>query len=271
MKTRMMRTFAGAAALALALSLSACGSDDNGGAGGGGGGSASSDLELVSPGTLTVCSEIPYKPFEYEENGEFTGFDIDLSREIAERLDLELEVLPSAFDGLQSGAALNSQQCDMAASAMTITEERKANIDFSDGYYDSKQSLMVPADSDIASIDDLSGQTVGVQNNTTGEAFTRENAPADANITGFPGDADMFNAIQANQVDALLQDFPVNLEHTRDGRYKIVQEFETEEQYGFAAEKGASENLLAAVNEQLQAMRDDGTYDKLFEQFLSTE
>ncbi len=271
MKTRMMRTFAGAAALALGLSLSACGSDDNGGAGGGGGGSASSDLELVSQGTLTVCSEIPYKPFEYEENGEFTGFDIELVREIANRLELELQVLPSSFDGLESGAALNSQQCDLAASAMTITEERKANIDFSDGYYDSKQSLMVPADSDIASIDDLSGQTVGVQNNTTGEAFTRENAPADANITGFPGDADMFNAIQANQVDALLQDFPVNLEHTRDGEYEIVEQFETDEQYGFALEKDQSDKLLEAVNGALQEMRDDGTYQEIYDEYFAVD
>jgi polar amino acid transport system substrate-binding protein len=273
MTTRTMRTLAGAAALALGLSLSACGGDDNGGGGGGGGGNgaASSDLELVTPGTLKVCSEIPYKPFEYEEDGEFTGFDIDLTREIATRLDLELEVLPSSFDGLESGAALNSQQCDLAASAMTITEERKANIDFSDGYYESEQSLLVPTGSDIASIEDLAGQSVGVQNNTTGEDYTRANAPEGTDITGFPGDSDMFNAIQAGQVDALLQDLPVNLTHTEDGQYEIVERYPTAEEYGFALEKGASANLLAAVNEQLQEMRDDGTYDELYAKYFSTD
>jgi polar amino acid transport system substrate-binding protein len=268
MTTRLIRTLAGGAALALTLTMSACGGDEESPSTGSGGGS---ELELVQPGTLTVCSEIPYKPFEYEEDGEFTGFDIDLSREIAERLELELSVLPSAFDGLQSGAALNSQQCDMAASAMTINEERKANIDFSDGYYDSKQSLLVPADSDIASIEDLSGRSVGVQNETTGEAYTRENAPADAEIKGFPGDSDMFNAIQAGQVDALLQDLPVNLVHTEDGKFEIVEQYDTEEQYGFAFEKDKSDNLLAAVNEQLQAMRDDGTYDELYATYFSVD
>jgi polar amino acid transport system substrate-binding protein len=266
--TRRMRTFAVGAALALGLSLAACGSDEEGP---GASGDAGSDLELVDAGTLTVCSEIPYKPFEYEEDGEFTGFDIDLVREIATRLDLELEVLPSAFEGLQSGAALNSQQCDLAASAMTITEEREENIDFSDGYYDSQQSLLVAADSDIASIEDLSGRKVGVQNNTTGEAYTRENAPEDAEIIGFPGDADMYNALEAGQVDALLQDLPVNIEHARDGRYQIVEEFSTDEQYGFALEKDKSENLLAAVNEALQEMRDDGTYQEIYDTYFSTE
>jgi polar amino acid transport system substrate-binding protein len=268
MTTRLIRTLAGGAALALTLTMSACGSDEESPSAGSGGGS---ELELVQPGTFTVCSEIPYKPFEYEEDGEFTGFDIDLSREIAERLELELEVLPSAFDGLQSGAALNSQQCDMAASAMTITEEREANIDFSDGYYDSKQSLLVPAGSDIASIEDLSGKSVGVQNETTGEAYTRENAPGDAEIKGFPGDSDMFNAIQAGQVDALLQDLPVNLVHTEDGEFEIVEQYDTEEQYGFAFEKGQSANLLAAVNEQLRAMRDDGTYDELYDKYFAVD
>ena len=268
MTTRLLRTLAGGAALALTLTMSACGSDEESPSTAGSGGD---QLERVNEGTLTVCSEIPYKPFEYEENGEFTGFDIDLSREIAERLDLELEVLPSAFDGLQSGAALNSQQCDMAASAMTITEERKANIDFSDGYYDSKQSLLVAADSDIASIEDLAGKSVGVQNETTGEAYTRENAPSDAEIKGFPGDSDMFNALQAGQVDALLQDLPVNLVHTEDGEYEIVEQYDTDEQYGFALEKDNSDNLLAAVNEQLQAMRDDGTYDELYDKYFAVD
>jgi polar amino acid transport system substrate-binding protein len=266
MTTRLIRTLAGGAALACTLALSACGSDEETPSG-----SASSDLELVQPGTLKVCSEIPYKPFEYEEGGEVIGFDIDLVREIASRLDLTVEVLPSAFAGLQSGAALNSQQCDLAASAMTITEERRANLDFSDGYYDSLQSLLVPADSDIQSIEDLSGRSVGVQSDTTGEAYTRENAPSDAEIKGFPGDSDMFNAIEAGQVDALLQDLPVNLVHTEDGRYEIVEQYETDEQYGFALEKGKSDNLLAAVNEELQNMRDDGTYQEIYDKYFTVE
>ncbi len=100
-------------------------------------------LELISDGTLVVCSDIPYAPFEFEEDGEFTGFDIELMRAIATKLGLELEVKAIGFDPIQSGTALNSDQCDVAASAMTITEEREENLDFTDGYYDAKQSLLV--------------------------------------------------------------------------------------------------------------------------------
>lgn len=260
----MKMTYA-AGALLLAAGLAACGGNGEGGGTTTGG----EDLDLVRQGTLTVCSDIPYPPFEVEENGEYTGFDMDLMREIATGLGLELEVKDSSFDGLQSGLSLNSRQCDIVASAMTITEEREENIDFTDPYYDSKQSLLVSAGSDIASIDDLAGKRVGVQQGTTGKTYAEENAPADAKIISFPSDAEMYSAIQAGQVDALLQDLPVNLAHTESGDFEIVEEYETDEQYGFAVREEGAEALLEAVNEQLQTLRDDGTYDKIYDEYFS--
>src|SRR5690606_14035721 len=183
------RSAAGAAA-GLALPLTACGSDDGGDTGGDGAeGSAAGaeELDLVTDGTLTVCSDVPYPPFEdFDESTEsgYTGFDMDLVQAIADGLELELEVKDSSFDALQSGLALNAGQCDLVASAMTITEDRKENLDFTEGYYDSKQSLLVAEDSDIASIEDLTGRSVGVQQGTTGKAYTEENAP-EADITTF--------------------------------------------------------------------------------------
>ena len=168
------RTLALIPALGLALALTACGSDDSGTDSGTDSGSeGESSLSTVSSGTLTVCSDVPYPPFEdFDESSEsgFKGFDIDIVQAIADGLELELAVKDSSFDALQSGQALNAGQCDMAASAMTITEERKAALDFSEGYYDSQQSLLVPEGSDIASIDDLHGVKVGVQQGTTGKA-----------------------------------------------------------------------------------------------------
>lgn len=268
---------AAAAAAGLVLTLSACGSDDGGDAGGDAGGdggegtaAAGGGLDLVSDGTLTVCSDVPYPPFEdFDDSTEsgFTGFDMDLVQAIADGLELELEVKDSSFDALQSGLALNAGQCDLVASAMTITEDRKENLDFSAGYYDSKQSLLVAEDSDIASIEDLTGRPVGVQQGTTGKAYTEENAP-EAQITTFPGDAEMWQAMQAGQVEALLQDLPVNLEHTREGDFTIVEEYSTDEQYGFAVRKGNSA-LVEAVDGQLQALRDDGTYDEIYDTYFS--
>jgi polar amino acid transport system substrate-binding protein len=265
MNTRLTRTLATGAALVLGLSLSACGSDDEGS-----GGSSGSDLQTIEEGTLTVCSDIPYPPFEIEKAGEYTGFDMDLMTEIASGLDLEMVVQDSGFEGLQSGLSLNSNQCDIVASAMTITEEREQNLDFTDPYYDSKQSLLVPTGSDIASIEDLSGKKVGVQQGTTGKTYTEDNAPSDAEVVAFPSDGEMFPAIKAGQVDALLQDLPVNIEHTKDGEFEIVEEYETDEQYGFAVRQDNTE-LLDAVNEQLQKLRDDGTYDEIYNEYFSTQ
>lgn len=206
-----------AMAAAATLALSACGggSDDAGAAEEGG-------MNLVSEGSLTVCSDIPYPPFEFEENGEYTGFDMDLMKEIAAGMDLELAVQDVGFDGLQSGVVFGSGTCDIGASAVTITEERKANLAFSDPYYDSLQSILVPADSDIASIDDLAGKQVGVQQGTTGATYAEENAP-EAELVQYPSDAEMYAAIQAGNVDALLQDLPVNLGHTEDGAFTIAE------------------------------------------------
>jgi polar amino acid transport system substrate-binding protein len=264
-----MRTLATGAALLLGLTLSACGEEEEPS----GSGSTSDDaasVETISEGMLTVCSDIPYPPFEMQEGGEYTGFDMDLMKEIASGLDLELEVKDSGFEGLQSGLSLNSDQCDIVASAMTITEEREANLDFTEPYYDSKQSLLVPTGSDIASIDDLAGKKVGVQQGTTGKAYTEENAPDDAEIVSFPSDGEMYPAIQAGQVDALLQDLPVNIEHTKGGDFEIVEEYSTDESYGFAVKQDNTQ-LLDAVNEQLQELRDSGTYDEIYNQYFATE
>jgi polar amino acid transport system substrate-binding protein len=153
---------------------------------------------------------------------------------------------------------------------MTITPEREKNVDFSDPYYDSEQSLLVPTGSDIKSIDDLAGKKVGVQQGTTGKTYTEENAP-DANIVAFPSDGEMFPAIKAGQVDALLQDLPVNVDHTEDGDFEIVETYKTGETYGFAVREEGSEALLKEINAQLKKLRDDGTYDDLYDQYFSTK
>ncbi|WP_436698240.1 ABC transporter substrate-binding protein [Nocardioides sp. BYT-33-1] len=247
-----------------ALALGACGSED--------GGTSATGADLVKKDTLTVCSDVPYPPFEdFDESSDsgFKGFDVDIVSEIAERLDLDLSIKDSSFDALQSGQALNAKQCDLAASAMTITDDRKKNLDFSDGYYDSQQSLLVPADSDIASIADLKGVKVGVQQGTTGKSYAEENATG-AEIVSFPSDAEMFQAIKAGQVQALLQDLPVNLDHTTDGTFAVVETYETDEQYGFAIKKGNSQ-LVEDVNGVLEEMRGDGTYDEIYDRYFSTD
>jgi len=252
------------------LALAGCA----GGAGGSGSGEPAADNEygLVDAGTLTVCSDIPYPPFEFEggDNGTgYTGFDIDLLDAIAKKLDLKLSVQDVGFDALQSGTTLAAGTCDIGASAMTITDERKANIDFSDPYYDSLQSLLVRTDSGIESIDDLAGKNVGVQQGTTGEAYANENATG-AQIVQYPSDGELWPAMQAGQIDAILQDQPVNLEHEKaDSAYEIVEEYNTDESYGFAFAKGEKDALLDAVNTALQELRDGGEYQTIYDTYFT--
>lgn len=259
-----------AAAAIGTLALTACGGGSESGEGGGEA-TGGSELNLVSEGTLTVCSDVPYEPFEYEENGEYTGFDIDLMREIATGLDLELQVQDVGFDGLQSGAVLAAGQCDVGASAMTITPEREENLTFSEPYYDSLQSLLVPADGDIATLDDLAGQSLGVQQGTTGEQYARDNAPEDTEVVSFPSDAELYPALQAGNVAAILQDLPVNLNHTQEGDFTIAEEYQTDEQYGFAFPKEGSEALVEAVNTQLAELRESGRYDEIYNTYFSEQ
>lgn len=266
----------GGLAAAAALTLSACAGESGGEetTGGDATGDGATGLELVTEGTLTVCSDIPYPPFEVEDPDApsgYSGFDMDLMQEIANRLELTMVVQDVSFDALQSGAVLAAGQCDLGASAMTITPERAENLDFSDPYYDSLQSLLVPADSGVTSLAEFTG-SLGVQQGTTGAAFAEENAPEGVELIEYPSDGELWPALQGGTIQGILQDLPVNLEHANaDPSYVIVEEFETDESYGFAFAKGEKPNLLAAVNEQLQAMRDDGTYDEIYNTYFSTE
>ena len=256
---------AAAAVAAIALTAAACG-------GGDGDDAAAGDLTLVTDGTLTVCSEVPYAPFEFEDPDApsgYSGFDIDLMQAIADELELELAVVNAGFDDLTSGAAMAAGTCDVAASAMTITEEREENVDFSEPYYNAAQSLMVPEGSEFTALGDLAGERIGVQSGTTGEAYAQENAPEDAELVAFDAGADLFIALESGDIAAILQDLPVNVERANEaGGLEIVETYETDEEYGFAFPEEGAEDLQEAVNGALQALRDAGTYDEIFAEYF---
>lgn len=227
------------------------------------------DFETITPGTLTVCTDAPYPPMEFEENGEFTGFDIELMRAMASNLGLDLEVVNTGFDPITSGLAMEAGDCDIAAASITITEDRAENIAFTDGYFSGDQSLLVPADSDVSSLDDLAGQSLAVQTGTTGEIYAQENAPEDTELVSFENPGDLFLALESDQVQGVLQDIVPNAAYARDNESAVVAEtYPTEEEYGFAASLEGSEALIEAINEQLQVVRDDGTYDEIYEEFF---
>lgn len=224
------------------------------------------DVSLVEEGALTVCTDSPYQPFEFEEDGEFTGFDVELIREVADDLGVEAQFQVTPFDAIQSGAALSAQQCDVAASAITITEERRENLGFSEPYFNADQSLLIAEEDEdtYASLDDLAGATVGVQAATTGQMYAEENAPADTEIVEFPDSSALFTALQGGQIDAILQDFPVNgFFATQNEGVVVTERFPTGEQYGFATTTDNTA-LLEAIDGTLADLEDSGRYDEIF-------
>ena len=250
--------------LLLTLVAAGCGDDDDDS-----GGDAAGGVSTIKSGTLTVCSDIPYAPFEYEEGGQVVGIDADLVRAIAKELDLEAEFKDTDFDGIF--AALAAGQCDMIASSVSITDERKANNEFSQGYYEIQQSLLVrKADKDkYKALADLKGRVIGVQSETTGEAYANANLPEGASVKSFTGVDELFQSLRAGQVDAVLQDLPINAYNAeKTGETVLAAKLSSDpEQYGFVIKKGNTA-LRDAVDGALTELRSSGRYKEILEEYL---
>ena len=228
------------------------------------GGDATGEYALVAADTLTVCTDSPYPPMEFEKDGEFTGFDIELMRAIADELGVSLAVVNSGFDPITSGLAMVSGDCDIAAASITITAEREENIDFSDAYFSGDQSLLVPTASGIATLADMAGKNLGVQTGTTGKLYAEENNPG-ATIIDYENPGDLVTALRAGEVDGVLQDIVANGDVAlTDDTLSLVETYPTEEFYGFAVKEEGKEALLEAVNEALAKFEGDGTYDRIY-------
>ena len=268
--TRTVRSGPARAALAalssvaLMATLSACG------------GSASADeadalseVSLVFSGALTVCTDMPYAPFEFEKGGKPTGFDIDLVRRVADELDAELDVVDVSFDDITSGNSLNNDVCDLAISAMTITGERARVLDFSSPYFDAKQALITPRGSGLDQLTELAGKRVGVQKDTTGETYLSDFAPEGTIVTSYDDAAGLQAALEAGELDAAMLDNTVSGQFVSDNRkLKLAREFDTGEQYGMAVKKDGNIPLLRVINGTLADLRENGTYDKIFAKYF---
>jgi polar amino acid transport system substrate-binding protein len=243
----------------------------------------SSDLTVVEEGILTVGSDIPYPPFEFEEAGELTGFDVEIVREVADRLGLEnpddawiSTDFGTIFQQLASGTSF-----DIVAAAVTAyapegtpasetVAERTAVVDFTIPFYPSLQSLTVDSEAnpDITSVDSLpDGARVGVQRATTG-AFYAEQELTGAELVSFEKAPQMYQQLQAGQLDAVFNDLPVTLESIADKPgLEVVEQVETGEEYAIAVSKDNPE-LTEAINGALEEMFDDGTFAEIYSKYF---
>ncbi|MDC7224366.1 MAG: basic amino acid ABC transporter substrate-binding protein [Spirochaetales bacterium] len=215
-----------------------------------------------------VASDCAWPPMEMvDENQDLVGFDMDLIKAIAAAGGFEVEIRNTAWDGIFAGLA--NESYDMVISSVTITEERKMTMDFSDPYINAGQVLIVPVDSDAVTLADLAGQNVGAQIGTTG-AFAVEETSAILKNYDEIGLAieDLNNGNLAGAVcdTPIAADYALNNDNYKD-TLKIVGEPFTDEYYGIVVKKG-NEELLAKINAGLAQVKADGLLEELENKWL---
>lgn len=249
---------------ALALGAAACGDDGGGDAAATAGSTPTADLGLITPGVLTVASDIPYAPFELFEPGstEAVGFDIDLVNAIAERLGItDVRFVDQSFDSII--LSIRQGRFDMSASAWTITPERAEEAAFGERYFSANQAILVSQDSTVTSLDDLAGATIGAQRGTVG-ADLGATVPG-ATVQRYETTDDAFNALAQGRLDAAITDFPVvAYAAAQKPGLKVAAEVPGNLGLGlmFPQENVA---LREAFDAGLAEVRADGTYDQIYE------
>ena len=249
--------------LALMLFMAACGSDEDTTSEGEGNGSEGE--------TYTVGIDTTYPPFEFEEEGEYTGIDIDLINAIADDQGFDIEFEAMDFGGIIP--AMQAGQLDLAIAGMSITDDRKEIVDFSDPYFEAGISLVVSADNtEITSLEDLEGKTVVVKSGTTGAQFARENQEKYGyEITQLEDSPAMFQEVSNGNADVLFEDYPVIAYAIAQSELdlKIVGDRLTGDEYGIAVLKGENADLLKQINTGLQELRDNGEYDEILNKYIT--
>ncbi|MEU1011569.1 transporter substrate-binding domain-containing protein [Streptomyces sp. NPDC088810] len=262
-RTRLLA--ATTATAALALVAAGCSSSDSGS-----GKTTVKGVHLAKAGQLTTCTHLPYPPFQSEVNGKVQGFDVSLIDLVAKDLGVKQQILDTPFENFKTGAFLNSGECDLAAAGMTITAERKKNVDFSDPYFEATQAVLVDKSSGINSLADVKakGKKLGAQAQTTGEDYVKGKG---YDPISFESSDAVLNGLRTGQVQAVVIDYPVVQGWLKDkanaDKFKVVDNLKTGEQYGFTVKKG-NKALLDAVNKALKDAKADGTYKKIYEKWI---
>ena len=226
----------------------------------------------LADGILTVGTNAEFPPFEYvDDNGEPDGFDIALIKAIGEKLGVEVEVENMEFASLVSSIG---SKIDVSIAGMTVTDERKESVDFSDSYYEAVQYVILPTDSEIATAEDLVGKTIGVQLGTTGD-FIASDDIEDTTVQQYNKAVDAVNDLLNGRVDCVIIDKNPALvfESRFEGQVVAVDgaqfEFGTEE-YAIALPKG--DTVLAdKINAALAEIKADGTFDELVKTYIEGE
>ena len=226
-------------------------------------------VTTVNAGKLTMSTNAAFPPYEMTtDSGDFEGIDIEVAGAIAEKLGLELQVDDMDFDAALLAA--QNGKSDMVMAGVTVTDERLKVMDFSDTYAEGIQSIIVPEDSDIATVDDLSGKTIGTQRGTTGYLYCTDDFGED-NVIAYDNGLTAVQALNNGQVDAVVIDnAPAKEFVAANPGLKILDTAYAQEDYAIGVAKGNTQ-LLDAINGALEELQADGTLQAIVDKYITAE
>jgi polar amino acid transport system substrate-binding protein len=258
--------------MAVALVAAGCGGDDEGSSGAQSGGDTPELQGLITPGTLTVGTELPAPPFWIGKDYDSLtgGFEVDLSKEIGKRLGLNtVKYVEMPFSGLVAGQQC---PCDINFSQVTRTEERDQVVDFTEPYFDSNQGILARKGVTVNSLADAKNLKWGAQLNTTGISFITDTIQPATEAQVFDRTVDAFQALNAGQIDAVLLDTPIVLGAVDAGQVpnaEVVGQFKTGEVYAAVLNRGSPN--LEAFNTVIRQLKSEGFVDQLYQKYFAEQ
>lgn len=227
------------------------------------------ELALVKEGALTFAMTGQYPPLNFKKDDQLTGFDVEIGTEIAKRMNLEANPVTNPWETIIQG--LKANKYDAIIGSMTATPERDEQIDFTEPYYLSGAQIFVAADEEtIQTKEDLAGKTIGVIQASTWKAFAEELTDPKL-VKGYPVDVNALQDLALGRVDAVITDkiVGVNAQNEKGLEIKPIGELLNEDRVSIGITEGNTE-LADQINEALQSMIDDGTYEEISMKWFNT-
>ena len=223
-------------------------------------------LVTVNAGKLTMSTNAAFPPYEMtKDDGSFEGIDVEIAGAIAEKLGLELQIDDMEFDAAL--LAVQQGKSDIVMAGVTVTDERKQVMDFTDSYSTGVQVIIVPEGSDIQSVDDLEGHSIGTQRGTTGNIYCEDEFGAE-NVITYDNGLTATQALVNGQIDCIVIDSNPANEFVKANEGLMILETEyAVEDYAIGVSKDNAA-LTDAINKAMQELKDDGTIQSIVDKYI---
>ena len=220
-------------------------------------------------GVIVMGTNAEFEPWEYHDGDAIVGIDPEIAQAIADHLGMELQIEDMAFDAIIPSVV--SGKCDFAMAGMTVTEERKVSVDFTDTYAESSLVLLVQADNtEITGPDSLADHKVGAQTGTTGD-LTATELVGDGNVERYNSFFEAVQSLKQGKIDAVLLDSaPAKVFLSQNEDLKQAGDAMNKEEYAIAVQKGNTE-LLDQINGAIDELQADGTIDEIMNKYIPAE